>query len=110
MSSADDHYEQRNDFAGDAPTGNVSDNDYASRTDQSQIPVQKDDAPVENPIDPATADSDETLVRDENEAIDQSNIIESHTRGATKKAGTYTEPGDEEGLPGPDDGTSTVRR
>lgn len=60
MSSSDNQYEQQNDFTGDAPTSNVSDN-YTSRTGQSQIPVQKDDAPVEDPIDPATANSDETL-------------------------------------------------
>ena len=45
--------------------------------------------------------------RDENEAIDQSNIIEGRIRRATKKAGTYAEPGDEED---PNDGTSAVRR
>jgi hypothetical protein len=43
--------------------------------------------------------------RDDNEAIDESNIIDSKTRGA-KPRGGYTEPGDEEGLPGPEDGTS----
>lgn len=48
--------------------------------------------------------------RDEKDAIDQSNIIDGRTRGATKTAGTYTEPGDEEGLPGPDDGTSAIRK
>ncbi len=36
-------------------------NDYKSRTGQSQIPVQSDDATVEDPIDPNSADSDETL-------------------------------------------------
>jgi hypothetical protein len=36
--------------------------------------------------------------RDEKDAIDTSNIIDERTRGATKKAGTYTEPSDEEGL------------
>lgn len=46
---------------GGAPAGTVSDNDYVSRTGQSQIPVQKDEAPVEDPIDPATADSVEQL-------------------------------------------------
>ena len=61
MSSPDDQYEQQNDFTGDAPTSNVSDNNYTSRTGQSQIPVQKDNAPVEDPIGPATADSYETL-------------------------------------------------
>jgi hypothetical protein len=59
--SSPDQYEQQNDFTGDAPIGNVSDSNYMSRTGQSHILVQKDDAPVEDPIDPATADSDETL-------------------------------------------------
>ena len=61
MSSPDDQYEQQNDFTSDAPIGNVSDNNYTSRTGQSQIPARKDDTPVEDPIDSATADSDETL-------------------------------------------------
>ena len=62
MSSADDQYEQKNDLTGgDVPAGDVKDNSYASRTGQNQIPVQKDEAPVEDPIDPATADSDKML-------------------------------------------------
>ena len=62
MSSADDQYEQQNDVTGgDIPGGDSMDNDYKSRTGQSHIPVQSDDAPVSDPIDPATADSDETL-------------------------------------------------
>lgn len=42
-------------------TGDVKDDSYVSRTGQNQIPVQKDDKPIEDPIDPKTADSDETL-------------------------------------------------
>ncbi len=62
MSSADDKYEQQNDVtSGDVPSGVEVDNDYASRTGQNQIPVQKDEAPVEDPIDPATADTDQAL-------------------------------------------------
>ena len=62
MSSADDQYEIQNDVTtGDVPAGDSIDNDYSSRTGQSHIPVQKDEADVEDPIDPATADSDETL-------------------------------------------------
>lgn len=62
MSSADDRYEEKNDrVSGDAPTGDVKDNSYTSRSGQYQIPVQKDEYPVDDPIDPATADSDETL-------------------------------------------------
>lgn len=60
--NADDKYEQQNDATGgDIPSGDIADNDYASRTGQSEIPVQKDDAPIEDPIDPATADTDEQL-------------------------------------------------
>lgn len=43
--------------------------------------------------------------------IDKTNILESRTRGAAKDQGSYTEPGDEEGLPGADeDGTSRGRQ
>ena len=42
----------------DEPKG---DDAYVSRTGQEAIPVQKDDAPVEDPIDAETADSDEAL-------------------------------------------------
>ena len=62
MSSADEQYEQQNDaVSGDVPAGDPKDNDYTSRSGQYQIPVQKDEAPVNDPIDPRTADSDETL-------------------------------------------------
>ena len=116
----------------DIPGGEPVDNDYKSRTGQHHIPVQSDEAPVSDPIDPATADSDETLgmlipfpsafphcsflkgfanviaAKDDSDAIDQSNIVDGRTRGA-KPSGGYTEPGDEEGLPGPEDGTSSTR-
>lgn len=108
------------------------DNDYKSRTGQHHIPVQSDNAPVSDPIDPATADSDETLgtsipffpafldalflkgcanavaAKDDSDAIDESNLVGGRTRGA-KPSGGYTEPGDEEGLPGAEDGTSSTR-
>lgn len=51
--------------------------------------------------------TDHTAERDEANAIDESNIIDERTRGAAKDKGSYTEPGDEEGLPGPEDGTSS---
>lgn len=111
--------------AQDIPTGEVQDNEYQSRTGQSEIPVQTDDKAVEDPIDPDTADSDAQLGKlshpyhcdikliipseaDDKNAIDQGNVINERTRGATKSSGTYQEPGDEEGLPGPEDGTSRV--
>ena len=62
--SADDQYEQSNDqVAGDAPSGDVADPSYTSRTGQKTgpVPVQDDNAPVEDPIDPMSADSDEAL-------------------------------------------------
>jgi len=64
MSSADDQYEAQNDaVTGDAPAGDAQDNDYVSRTGQKQgpIPVQSNNDAVEDPIDGATADSDEQL-------------------------------------------------
>jgi hypothetical protein len=114
--------------AQDIPTGEVQDNEYQSRTGQSEIPVQSDNKAVEDPIDPDTADSDTQLgtlthdlsflqvtfrltlllEADDKNAIDQSNVINERTRGAAKSSGTYQEPGDEEGLPGPEDGTSRV--
>ncbi|KAL9127761.1 MAG: hypothetical protein Q9217_003419 [Psora testacea] len=108
MSLADEQYEAQNDVTGgNVPAGDSMDNDYVSRTGQSHMPVQKDEKPVEDPIDPVTADSDEQLQQDDAEAIDQKNIIGGRTRGA-KPAGGYAEPGDEEGLPGPEDGNSNV--
>jgi len=86
-----------------------TDNSYVSRTGDSEIPVQKDEAPVEDPIDGNIADSDQQLERDDKDAIDTDNIIKGgRTRGA-KPTGAYREPGDEEGLPGPEDGTSSTR-
>ena len=61
MSSAANEYSESGDPGSEGATLSTTDNDYASRTGQSQIPVQKDDAPVEDPIDAATADSDAVL-------------------------------------------------
>ena len=122
MSSATNEYSDSSAPGSEGATLSTMDNDYASRTGQSQIPVQKDDAPVEDPIDAATADSDAALRKyscsefrllayseaeqDDKDAIDESNIVGGRTRGA-KPSGGYTEPGDEEGLPA-DDGTSST--
>lgn len=47
MKQSDDAYEQQNDPApGNAPEDLARDNEYASRTGQSTIPVQKDEMPV----------------------------------------------------------------
>lgn len=61
MSSANNEYTQSADPGSEGATLQSTDNDYASRTGQSQIPVQKDDVPIDDPIDSATADSDATL-------------------------------------------------
>ncbi|KAF2189530.1 hypothetical protein K469DRAFT_736853 [Zopfia rhizophila CBS 207.26] len=108
----DDKYEAQNDATGgDVPSGVPKDDSYVTRGSQRQVQVQRDDAPVEDPIgDPKIANSDRTLERDDREAIDRSNVLEGRTRGATKKPGTYVEPGDEEGLPGPHDGSSATRK
>ncbi|KAI9831546.1 MAG: hypothetical protein M1819_004776 [Sarea resinae] len=108
---AEDAYEEQNDATGgDVPSGSVQDDSYASRTGQSHIPVQKDDAPLDDPYQPKFSNSDEQLQADDADAIDSSNIIGSKTRGAKPRTGGYGEPGDEEGLPGPEDGTSSGRQ
>lgn len=62
MSSADEQYEQQNDqVSGDAPSGDYQDDDYKLRQGQKGDPVPVTTGAVEDPIDPATADSDETL-------------------------------------------------
>lgn len=76
----------------DVPT----DNSYVTKNEA--IPVQKDEALVEDGIDEATADSDAQLARDDQDAIDESNIIDTRTRGAAP-TGSYKEPGDNEGIP-----------
>jgi hypothetical protein len=57
--SADDRYEARNDPThGDVPSGDVKSSDYVTG---GPIPVQKDDAPVEQGLNPATVDTDKQL-------------------------------------------------
>ncbi|KAF1932579.1 uncharacterized protein M421DRAFT_416203 [Didymella exigua CBS 183.55] len=95
--------------------GSEQEKGYESRTGQSEIPVLKDDAPIETTeySDREIADSDKQLERDEQDAIDESNILNERTRGASKKSGTYTEPGDDEGLERAvegNDGTSSGRQ
>ena len=60
-SNANDEY-QPGDAGLEAPhTADTTQDDYASRTGQSHIPVQRDSANVEDPINEATADSDQQL-------------------------------------------------
>ncbi|KAJ4338539.1 hypothetical protein N0V87_003868 [Didymella glomerata] len=95
--------------------GSEQEKGYESRTGQSEIRVLKDDAPVERTEynDREVADSDQQLERDERDAIDEGNILNERTRGAAKQSGTYTEPGDDEGLESAvdrNDGTSAGRQ
>ncbi|PHH71352.1 hypothetical protein CDD82_6558 [Ophiocordyceps australis] len=77
----------------------IGTNDYVSRQgDKAQVPVQSDEARVEDGIDENMADTDEQLARDDAEAIDKSNMMKERTRHA-KPSGGYREPGDEEGIP-----------
>lgn len=57
--NADAQYDDQQ--GGNVATGIKGNNDYVSRSGQYEIPVQKDEKPVEDPIDARTADSDETL-------------------------------------------------
>ncbi|KAI1641345.1 hypothetical protein F4809DRAFT_636632 [Biscogniauxia mediterranea] len=93
------------------PSGEVADDSYVSRPGHKdeQVPVVSDQDRVEDPIDGAKADSDEQLARDDRDAIDKSNILgPRRTRGAGPAEGAYREPGDEEGLPPAEDGTSSA--
>lgn len=46
---------------GENQVENYKDNEYVSRTGQSSVPVQSDDAKIEDPIDAQQADTDEQL-------------------------------------------------
>lgn len=124
-------------YENEAPSGEVADNSYVSRSGHKNEPlnVVSDQERIEDPVD-AEADTDEQLgkwlppgrsflgplihlwylsranhyfgaARDDNEAIDRDNILDERTRGAAKPKGAYAEPGDEEGLPS-NDGTSSA--
>ncbi|KAI0601597.1 hypothetical protein F4775DRAFT_605689 [Biscogniauxia sp. FL1348] len=92
------------------PSGEATDNSYVSRPGHKAepVPVVSDQERVPDPVDGSKADSDEQLARDDRDAIDESNIMGSRTRGAgPSREGGYREPGDEEGLP-VTDGTSSA--
>ncbi|KAK4460503.1 hypothetical protein QBC42DRAFT_298560 [Cladorrhinum samala] len=77
----------------EAPTGLVDDASYKTKGNES-IPVVDDKAPVEDPINARTADSDKQLEKDDREAIDPDNIIKGTTHRKMPK-GMYAEPPDE---------------
>ena len=84
MSNADSEFKPTDPVENtvDAPSGtDTVDDEYKSRSGQYQIPVQKDSAPVEDPIDPATADSDETLGKIESlQLYPRANLVNSERR------------------------------
>ena len=61
MSAPNDDYQPGSEGVEGGHTADTRQNDYKSRTGQSQIPVVGDDARVEDGIDERTADSDAQL-------------------------------------------------
>ncbi|KAI1114748.1 hypothetical protein F5Y14DRAFT_450828 [Nemania sp. NC0429] len=81
----------------EAPTGQFDDDSYVSaKSDTASVPVVSDKAEVEDPVQPGQADSDQQLQRDEQEAIDKNNILDSRLRGNKPKKGAMREPDDRE--------------
>lgn len=97
---AEDRYESQNDPS--PVSGIVRDNSYAHETRselRNQIPVQRDEDDVEDPIQPPFSTSDKQLAQDEQEAIDRSNILRGDR---LRHAKPRTQDGYSEG-PGEDD-------
>ncbi len=61
MSAPNDDYQPGSEGVEGGHTADTTQNDYKSRTGQSQIPVVSDDAPIEDGVNGATADSDAQL-------------------------------------------------
>ncbi|KAL5335745.1 hypothetical protein BJX70DRAFT_390475 [Aspergillus crustosus] len=96
---AEDSYEAQNDAS--PVSGTFKDDSYAHETRselKGHIPVQRDDAAYEDPMQPPFSNSDKQLAQDEDEAIDKSNILRGdRTRHAKPVAETkYAEGEDEE--------------
>ncbi|KAF7589027.1 hypothetical protein BBP40_004854 [Aspergillus hancockii] len=99
---AEDRYEAQNDTS--PVSGDFQDNTYARETRselRSHIPVVKDDASLDDPMQPPFSNSDQQLERDEGEAIDRSNILGGdrlrHSKPTTQNK--YSEGPDEDDLP-----------
>ncbi|KAL5334542.1 hypothetical protein BJX70DRAFT_12671 [Aspergillus crustosus] len=80
--TAEDAYEDENDRSPVA--SDYHDNDYAHETGgkgfSMGIPVQKDEAAYDDPMQPPFSNSNQQLERDEREAIDKSNILRGKGR------------------------------
>lgn len=61
MSAPNDEFQPGDVGVESAHTGDTTQNDYKSRTGQSEIPVVGDDAAIEGGVDRKTADSDAQL-------------------------------------------------
>ncbi|OAA52541.1 hypothetical protein BBO_00382 [Beauveria brongniartii RCEF 3172] len=73
------------------PDVQVQDNSaYVTRA-KEPVPVQGDDAAVEDPVSESKANSGAQLDRDEDEGIDESNMVKGRTRGAKPTTGSYKE-------------------
>jgi hypothetical protein len=59
--AADDKYEAQNDYKVN-PTGDLDDDSYVRSGDKT-IPVQKDSAPIDDPVQPPKSNSDAQLGR-----------------------------------------------
>ncbi|RHZ58939.1 uncharacterized protein CDV56_106089 [Aspergillus thermomutatus] len=99
---AEDNYEAENDAS--PVSADVVDNSYVGETRselRNQVPVQRDEAPYEDPMQPPYSNSDQQLDDDEREAIDQSNIMSGdrlrHAKPST--ANKYNEGPGEDDLP-----------
>ncbi|PWY85697.1 hypothetical protein BO94DRAFT_586259 [Aspergillus sclerotioniger CBS 115572] len=99
--SAEDAYEAQNDPS--PVSGTYRDNTYAHETQSSlrgQVPVAKDEDYYDDPMQPPYSNSDQQLARDEDEALDQSNVIQGRTRGAKPQTrNLYNEGPEEDDLP-----------
>ena len=61
--AADDKYEAQNDYKSD-PSGDLNDSSYV-RPRESTVPVQKDSAPVEDPVQPPRSNTDAQLGKED---------------------------------------------
>jgi hypothetical protein len=101
------------------PGGEPRDTSSYITDSKDTVPVQSDDAQIDDPKDDINEDSDQQLgialhstaslvikkannyiEQDEKDAVDKSNIIQGRTRGAHPKEGDYAEPSDK--VPGVD--------
>ncbi|KAL2860314.1 hypothetical protein BJX68DRAFT_261271 [Aspergillus pseudodeflectus] len=96
--AAEDQYEAANDAS--PVSGTFSDNTYAHETRselKGHIPVQRDEAGIEDPMQPPFSNSDRQLAQDEDEAIDQSNVLGGNClRHAKPQTGDKYQEGEDE--------------